>query len=72
MGCHALVQGIFPIQGLNQCFLRLLHRQVCPSDNTRTTWEVPSLFLNLDSVHLNICISASQLTFESVFPHSII
>ena len=25
VGCHALLQGIFPTQGLNPCLLRLLH-----------------------------------------------
>ena len=24
-GCHSLLQGIVPIQGLNPCFLQLLH-----------------------------------------------
>ena len=28
VGCHALLQGIFPAQGLNLRFLRLLHCQV--------------------------------------------
>ena len=28
MGCHALLQGIFPTQGSNPCFLHVLHRQV--------------------------------------------
>ena len=28
VGCHALVQGIFPIQGSNQCLICLLHWQV--------------------------------------------
>ena len=28
MGCHFLLQGIFPTQGLNLCFLHLLHWQV--------------------------------------------
>ena len=28
MGCHALLQGIFPTQGLNPCLLWLLHWQV--------------------------------------------
>ena len=27
MGCHALLQGIFPTQGSNQCLLHLLHWQ---------------------------------------------
>ena len=29
MGCHALLQGIFPTQGLNPCLLCLLHWQAC-------------------------------------------
>ena len=28
MGCHALLQGIFPTQGLNMCLLCFLHWQV--------------------------------------------
>ena len=28
LGCHALLQGIFPTQGLNPCILCLLHWQV--------------------------------------------
>ena len=29
MGCHSLLHGIFPTQGLNQCLLHLLHcRQI--------------------------------------------
>ena len=27
MGCHYLLQGIFPVQGLNPCLLNLLHWQ---------------------------------------------
>ena len=27
-GCHAVLQGIFPIQGLSQCLLSLLHWRV--------------------------------------------
>ena len=30
MGFHALLLGIFPIQGLNPCLLCLLHWQTCP------------------------------------------
>ena len=29
--CHALLQGIFPIQGSNPCLLRLLHWKVSSS-----------------------------------------
>ena len=31
MGCHALLYGIFPTQGLNACLLRLLHWQASSS-----------------------------------------
>ena len=27
MGCHFLLQGVFPMQGSNPCFLLLLHWQ---------------------------------------------
>ena len=36
MGCHVLLQGIFPTQGSN---LRLLHRQA--GSYNRATWEAP-------------------------------
>ena len=29
VGCHTLLQGIFPTQGSNSCLLDLLHSQVC-------------------------------------------
>ena len=34
MGCHALLQGIFPTQGLNLCLLCLLHWQVGEGNGT--------------------------------------
>ena len=40
VGCHALLQGIFQIQGSNQHLLCLLHWQV-RSFTTSTTWEAP-------------------------------
>ena len=30
VGCHFLLQGIFPTQGSNSCLLHLLHGQVNP------------------------------------------
>ena len=30
MGCHVLLQGFFPTQGLNPCLLHLLHWQAVP------------------------------------------
>ena len=39
-GCHFLLQGIFPIQGLNQYLLYLPYWQA-DSFTTSTTWEAP-------------------------------
>ena len=39
MGCHALLQGTFPPQGLNLCLLHLLHCQM----GTLPTWEAPTV-----------------------------
>ena len=38
VGCHALLQGIFPTQGLNQHLSCLLHWQAVLG-NTSTSWE---------------------------------
>ena len=46
MGCHALLQGIFPVQGSNLCLLCLLH------------WQVGSLPLVPDFVFLGSKITA--------------
>ena len=45
VGCHALLQGIFPTRGWNLCLLCLLHWQA-GSFTTGATWEaVISLYL---------------------------
>ena len=46
VGCHILFQGIYLIQGLNQCLLHLLH------------WQVDSLPLSLlgISCHNSLCL----------------
>ena len=44
MGCHALLQGIFSTQGLNLCFLHLLH------------WQMHSLLLAPPALSLYIYI----------------
>ena len=41
VGCHALLQGIFQIQGLNLHLLRLLHWQV--GFTTSATWEAQEI-----------------------------
>ena len=40
VGCHALLQGIFPTQGSNPHVLCLLHWQQVLTTNA--TWEAPS------------------------------
>ena len=41
VGCHALLQGILPIQGLNLCLLWLLHsRQILCLCATREVQDV--------------------------------
>ena len=47
VGCHALLQGIFPTEGLNPHLLCLLHWQV-GSLPTRATWEAPLVYLRTD------------------------
>ena len=47
-GCHALLQGIFPTQGSNLCFLRLLHWQMgslplADSLALAVTWKNPKM-----------------------------
>ena len=44
MGCHFLLQGIFPTQGSKRCHLHLLHWQMYSLPNC-ATWEAPDLFL---------------------------
>ena len=41
VGCHFLLQGIFPPQGLNPHFVRLLYWQVDGFFATLATWEAP-------------------------------
>ena len=41
VGCHFLLQGIFPTQGLNSCLLHPLHQQACSLP--LATWEAPVL-----------------------------
>jgi len=61
VGCHFLLQGIFPIQWLNLCFLCLLH------------WEVDSLSVSLaklDCGNKGLQITAMKqayFSFTSVF-----
>ena len=43
VGCHALLQGTFPTQGLNPHLLCLLHWQVGSLPGASATWGLPGL-----------------------------
>ena len=51
MGCHALLQGIFPTQGSNPCLLHLLH------------WQAGSLPLAPPGKpgHMSVCVCACSV-----------
>ena len=55
MGCHSLLQGIFPTQGWNLCLLRLLHWQagslpLAPPEQPKVKVLVACCFLFSHSV----------------------
>ena len=45
VGCHALLQGIFPTQGSNPCLLSLLHRQAGSLPLARPRKRTEEIFL---------------------------
>ena len=53
VGCHALLQGIFPTQGPNPCLLCLLHWQA-DSFTTSTTWKALPLKIMIQISYSNI------------------
>ena len=61
MGCHALLQGILPTQGLNPCLLHLLYWQVAslPSGNPPYIFQQRTVFC-LQNFHPEIM--PSQVT----------
>ena len=58
MGCHVLLQGIFPTQGSNPCLLWIFHWQVgsLPLAPPRKTGEAP-----------NLCSSVQSLSYVWLF-----
>ena len=60
VGCHALLQGIFPTQGLNRCLLCLLHWQV---GYTSATWEAPYAYTCIYPIHTQKHINIHVLHF---------
>ena len=65
MGCHALLQGIFPTQGSNPSLLCLLHWQL----GFFTTWEAHLVCFLLNSCLLILCLWTVS---GSAFPTSLI
>ena len=59
VGCHFLLQGIFPTQGANQCFLHLLHWQAIslPLSHLGSPHDpaFPLLGVCLDKILIKIC-----------------
>ena len=66
VGCHAFLQGIFPIQGLNLCVLSLLHWQA-GFFTTSATWEGRQLKFNI--LKTRLITSPSLPILPSVFPN---
>jgi len=54
MGCHALLQGIFPTQGSNLRLLYLLHRQ---AGSASAAWEArPPWSMSSDCPEPGVCL----------------
>ena len=59
VGCHLLLQGIFPTQGLNLCLLKLLHcRRIL------NHWAINPLVILLDSFPPTISLGFSFLMYK--------
>ena len=55
VGCHFLLQGVFPTQGLNPCLLRLLHWQA--DSLLSTTWEAHINYTEIYThIYMSICM----------------
>ena len=69
VGCHFLLQGIFPTQGLNPCLLHLLHRQVdsLPVCHVGSHYSLltPQIFMEVSVISEDF-----QLTFYNICPNS--
>ena len=50
VGCHALLQGVFPTQGSNAGLLCLLHWQVGGFFTTSAPWEAPTHYIIIKSI----------------------
>ena len=57
VGCHFLLQGIFPTQGLNPCLLNLLHWQVGSLITVPPEKPPPPFFLSISSHWKDWCWS---------------
>ena len=59
-GCHALLQGIFPIQGSSPHLFWFLHWQASSS----ATWEAPNIQLELKLLLIHIDLNLSTLILD--------
>ena len=67
VGCHALLQGIFPTQGLNPSFLCLLHWQghslpLAPPSSLYQMINAPASAISLSLTHTNTHTHSAALT----------
>ena len=73
LGCHFLLQGIFPNQGLNPCLLRLLYcRQTVYHWATREAWVLYISKVNDLCSHGASCsllFFSHSIVFDSLWPH---
>ena len=62
MDCHSLLQGIFPTQGWNSCFLRLLQRQAdsLPLKNSQKLLGSPEPYIWDILVHSRCSINSAD------------
>ena len=60
VGCHTLLQGIFPTQGLKLCLLCLLHWKVGSLLTWKATWE--ALYKDANPIHEGSTLMASSPT----------
>src|SRR5574340_839742 len=63
VGCHALLQGIFPTQGSNLCLLHLQHWEAgsLPVAPPGKSTKLDDVTLNHPKSHSQVCVWAQEL-----------
>ena len=62
VGCHALLQGIFPTQGMNPCLFWLLHCWWILYH--WATWEAPYIMIRY--LYLNVCMHYGYKVYKEI------